>query len=286
MNKLIVLFVLISLFRIQSSYSQEDINEQKRDSTNNKKEFKEWNRFSLKLGYFLSSDNSGIILGSKQLGLGLVIDLEDALALETSTFVFRGNASYTFGKRDKSHVVIDYFRINRTASKVLDAELEIGDVIYPVDTKIDSKYFISVIRLKYDYSFYQDDRVSLGASLGFFILPINFSFQSTVSSGQSAKLTAPLPVLGLRSNFAITPKLFLMQEAELLYLKVDNFTGSIVDLNFAIEHKTFDHFGFGLGINSNTLRIKAEGNSYPNIDFFGDITMEYSGLKFYASYFF
>jgi len=48
----------------------------------------------------------------------------------------------------------------------------------------------------------------------------------------------------------------------------------------------WDHFGFGLGINSNKLQIKAKGNDYPNINFFGDIRSEYAGVKLYASYFF
>jgi hypothetical protein len=53
-------------------------------------------RFSLGLGFFYSADNAGITLGSKQAGLGIVYDLEDALGLNTSSFVFRGDANLKF----------------------------------------------------------------------------------------------------------------------------------------------------------------------------------------------
>jgi hypothetical protein len=114
-------------------------------------------------------------------------------------------------------------------------------------------------------------------------MPLNFSLETTNSNEQSGTMIAPLPVLGLRSDFLITKKMVLKQSAELLYLQVDNFAGSILDLNFAIEHKTFNHFGFGLGINSNRLNISATGDDYPGVDLFGSVKMDYTGAFVYIS---
>lgn len=284
--KLLVLLFILTALSFQSSYGHTDQSIQITDTAENKIDTKTWDRFSLSLGYFFSGENSGIMLGSQQLGIGLVIDLEDALALKTNTIVFRGIISYTFAKTNKHNIIVDYFSINRSAIKILGKDIEIGDEVYPIGTQVDSKLYFSIVRAKYNYSFFQDKRVSLGSSIGLFIMPLTFSAKANGLKSQSTKLVAPLPVLGLRFTFAVTPKLFLKQEADVLYLKVDNFTGSIVDLNFAIEHKTFKHFGFGLGVNSNKLQIRAAGKNYPNINFFGDLRMEYTGLKLYASYFF
>ncbi len=234
-------------------------------------------RFSLGMGFFYSADNTGITLGSKQAGLGIIYDLEDALGLKTSSFVFCGNAKLQFGKRNRSAVVLNYFGINRRATKTLEADLEYGDITYPVGTRLDSKFYLSIIRAKYEYLFLQDDRVSLGFSAGLYIIPLSLSVKSGSSEEQSTAFIAPLPVFGLRSDFMITKKLALKESAELLYLKIDNFSGSILDLKLAVEHRTFKHFGFGFGINSNKLSVAAKGEDYPGIDFFGTIKMDYTG---------
>jgi hypothetical protein len=234
-------------------------------------------RFSLGLGFFYSADNAGITLGSKQAGLGIVYDLEDALGLNTSSFVFRGDASLKFGKRHRSAVVFNYFGINRRANKTLEADLELGDITYPLGTKLESKFYLSIIRAKYEYTFLQDDRVSLGFSAGLYIVPLSFSVKSGSSEEQSAAFVAPLPVFGLRSDFLITKKLELKESAELLYLKIDNFSGSILDLKLAVEYRASKHFGFGIGINSNKLSVAAKGEDYPGVDFFGTVKMDYTG---------
>jgi hypothetical protein len=234
-------------------------------------------RFSLGMGFFYSADNTGITLGSKQAGLGIVYDLEDALGLKTSSFVFRGDANLKFGKRHRSAVVLNYFGINRRASKTLEADLELGDITYPIGTKLDSKFYLSVIRAKYEYTFLQDERVSLGFSAGLYIIPLSFSVKSGSSEEESTAFVAPLPVFGLRSDFLITKKLELKESAEFLYLKIDNFSGSILDLRLALEYRAFKHFGFGMGINSNKLSVAAKGEDYPGIDFFGTVKMDYTG---------
>ncbi len=254
---------------------------QKADSV--KTRLENWDRFSVSLGGFMAGYNSGITLASGQLGLGVQIDIEDALGLNTNQFAFRGSAIYRFGKKLKHSASVGYFGIARNSRKFLNEELELGDNVFPIGTEINSKFDLTILRAKYDYAFFQDDRVSLGASFGLFIMPVNFSVQANNNNEQKAKFTAPLPLLGLRSDFRINKKLYLNQSVEILYLSVSNFTGSILDLNVAVEHKTFEHIAFGIGVNANKININIENEDSP-IKFFGDIKMDYTGLLFYAKY--
>lgn len=283
--KFSIFLLLILVFTAEILYCQTDsLLIKQKEFEENKFSF-EKERFSVGLGLFNSIDDAGITFGSKQLGLGVIIDLEDALGLETSSFVFRGSANFKYGKRFQHDIVFDYFSINRRASKTLEADLEIGDNIYTVGTKLESKFNVSIIKAKYEYAYLQDDRISLGLTAGLFIMPLKFSVISDSLDEQKTSMVAPLPLIGLYSNFLITKKLVLRQRAEMLYLKVDNFTGSILDLNFSVEHKTFKHFGFGLGFNLSRLNITAKGNDYPEINFFGSIRMEYSGALLYVRFY-
>jgi len=253
------------------------------DSTQSKAD--SWDRFSVSLGGFLASYNSGITFGSQQLGVGIQINIEDALGIQASQFAFRGNATYNFGKTRKHSATLGYFGIIRNSKKVLEEEIDYDGEIFPIGTELTSEFNLTILRAKYDYAFFQDDRVSLGASFGLFIMPISLRVSAFGNQEKKTQFTAPLPLLGLRSSFKISDKFYLNQSVEVLYLAFTNFTGSLLDLNIVLEHRTFDHIAFGAGINSNRLNFNIK-NPDSAIDFFGDISMDYTGLLFYGKYFF
>ncbi len=244
-----------------------------------------WDRFAVNFGGFFSAYNSGITFRSKQIGLGVVIDIEDALGLETTVFSLRGEATYKIGKSKKNYLTIGYFGINRNARKTLDKELELGGIIYPIGTEVTSKFNLSIIRIKYGYSFYQDARVSIGASFGLYIMPVAFIVRAQGQEDHETNFTAPLPLIGLRTDFQITRKFYLKQNVEFLYLSTSSFSGGILDLAVFLEHKTFKNVAFGIGVNSNRLNVSLKKPD-SNIDFFGDITMDYTGVLLYAGFYF
>jgi hypothetical protein len=118
-----------------------------------------------------------------------------------------------------------------------------------------------------------------------FIMPVNFSVKAQGKEDQVTKFVAPLPLLGLRSDFLISKKFYLHQTAELLYLNFTNFKGSLLDLAIMLEHKTFKNVGFGFGINSNRVNVTLK-DPESKFNFFGDIRMDYTGLLLYARYYF
>jgi hypothetical protein len=137
----------------------------------------------------------------------------------------------------------------------------------------------------YTYSFFRDERFNINSSIGFFVSPIRFELNATGSEAKKTDFIAPLPVFGLQSEFALTPKLFLKQGVEFLYLKFSGFTGSIVDVNMVMEYNAWEQVGLGIGLNAFRLRIESIDEDYPLIDFQGNIDYGYSGLLFYVKYY-
>ncbi len=280
---LCVLLTLLSL----SAYSQDSgIN----NSTTSEQEEHEqvkatWNRFQISFGGFFAGYNSGITLGLEQIGAGVSVDLEEALGLNTSGWVLRGDAMYTFGKRKRSAVRVGFFDINRSASLVLDETLEIGETEFPIGTTINSKFDMTIIRAKYSYAFIHDDRVSFAVSGGFFILPLSFGIEALGLEAQRADFVAPLPVVGLRIVLKLIGKFSLYNSSEILYLSTSEIGGSILDFNFRLSHSTFDHFGFGLALNTTRINVYSRSSS-GGLDFVGDAKMEYTGIALYGSFYF
>jgi hypothetical protein len=119
-------------------------------------------------------------------------------------------------------------------------------------------------------------------------MPIDFGFSATglVNVGGSENFTAPLPVLGVRADFEITPKWYFRSGLQVFYLEIGEFAGSILQTNVAIEYLPWKHFGFGLGFDSLNLRVEADGDDYPGIDFQGEVNFHYTGLQLYAKLYF
>lgn len=245
-----------------------------------------WEKFSVSLGGFITGLSTDILYGSEQLGLGLAINMEDALGLETSSFVLRGETDYNFGKRERHQIGLRYFGFFRNSVKVLESEITIGDQVYPIGSEIDSRFDMQIFKTTYKYAYFIDSRVKLGASIGLYIMPINFSISSLGSLEEASKFIAPLPVLGLDAEFAITPKLLVKQGIDVLYLQIEEFKGTITDVNFRIEYNPWKHIGFGVGYDSYLMSIKNANPGSGIFDFVGSFKSGYTGILFYGKFFF
>lgn len=275
LNLILILF-LNSIFGL----AQEGSKKSKSDSLKYN-----WERFSVNLGGFLTGMNSDIALGVKQVGLGVTINLEDALGLKTSILALRGEAGYNFGKRKRSAVRFDYFGLFRNSSKVLESDIELGDTIFPIGTEVNSRLNIQNFKINYDFNFFMDKRVKLGFTVGLFIMPIDFSTSALGLSEEAVYFVAPLPVLGLQTQFAITPKIYLKQTIEVLYLEISSIKGNIIDFNTRIEYNAWNHIGFGLGIDSNRMSISGVKDRENFLDFNGSVKTEYTGLLFFVKFY-
>ena len=53
-----------------------------------------------------------------------------------------------------------------------------------------------------------------------------------------------------------------------------------------LEYNAFKNLGFGIGLDRFNMRIEAEGEDYPNIDFNGTFEFSYFGLMAYCKVYF
>lgn len=269
-TRAILLICFIFCFNI--AYSQSDSSSFKTE------------RFSVSLGGFYTALGSSVIVGSDDLGVGLSLDLEDALGLRTSAFVLRGETQYTFGKRRNKKASLNYLGLFRTADKVLDSDITLGDITYTASSQVKSEFNLEVYELSYNYGFFQDDRMRLGIGGGFFVMPIEFSVSASSNKSRFFEVVAPLPVIGISTDFYINPKWTFSQSVDLLYIQFGDFSGSLTDINISVDYQAFERFSFGAGVNSFRLNIEAKDELFSGLDFTGNIETSYTGLLLYAKY--
>ena len=245
-----------------------------------------WEKFNIQGGAFFAALNNKVTVGSE--GAGVAVDLEDALGLDTQNTVFRLGTLYRIGEKRRHRVDLDYLYFNRSASKTLGKDIVVNDNIITAGTKVNSTFNYQIIRAAYSYSFFQDERMDLAASIGFFVMPIKFELEA---EGRGSKqgdfnFTAPLPAIGLRGDFAVTPRWFIRTNLDVFYLEYKSFKGALVDSRIAVEYNPWEHFGFGLGFDNFRLNLEAKDKDYPGVDFQGVIKSQFMGVQLYARYFF
>ena len=249
-----------------------------------------WEKFSLDLGYFIANTDTSVRLGS---GLGVSVDMEDLLGLDSTDSAGRVRASWRFTDNRRHRLDFQWFGFRRDGSRTIGEDIHYkdkdgNDQVIDAGTYVESFFDFDIYQAAYSYSFFQDDRIDLAGSLGLYVMPIDFGFNATglVNGGGSESFTAPLPTLGVRADFAITPKWIFRTGLQVFYLEIGEFQGSIIDTNVAIEYLAWKHLGFGLGFDSLNVHVEADGDDYPGIDFKGEINFHYTGLQLYAKLYF
>jgi len=249
-----------------------------------------WDRAHVQLGGFLAAMDSGLRFSSSTAGVGVILDVEEALGLDETQVAFRFDGAYRFTKNRKHKFDVTWFSMNRSADRTLGPDEEIvipdpddpdGEIVL-TDTTIESKFNYDIFKLKYKYSFLLDQRVDVFVGGGLYVMPIEFGIGEQGSTATDESITAPLPVLSAGVNVALAEKWFLRQEFDLMYLKISGFTGRISDFNLGLERTLTKSISLGLGVESLAISVEAETSSdSPGVDFAGSVEFQYVGLQFY-----
>ncbi|MFO6423356.1 hypothetical protein [Motilimonas sp. KMU-193] len=217
----------------------------------------EW---SLSLGGFYTTSNTTMDvkspLGDKDFGL----DFEKDLKLSEEKWLPYANLNYQFN--DKHSVYFDWKRLHRSATQErvtepFETDLG-GDTTYIIQAgaRIKTTLNIDIATLGYGYSFYQDDKWDLAATLGMHIMWIEIGLNGEMgacvndscagtpilpNTNAFKDTTAPLPDVGLKGRYLITPNWAVLGQAQYFYLSVDQLDGSLIDLNGGVEYLVNDN---------------------------------------------
>jgi hypothetical protein len=249
-----------------------------------------WEKFNVSLGTFLFNMDSTVRVGS---GIGLTADIEKLLGVKPQSNVFRVDSSWRFTPNRRHRLDLSWFLIRRSATKNVGQDFDIEDnngaiTTIHAGTEVTTHFNLDIIEGAYSYSFFQDDRVDLAAIAGFYVMPMNFGLSATgLGEGEgSLSFTAPLPVIGYRMDFALTPRWFIRTGSQIFYVEYQSFVGKLTEMRGAVEYLPFKNFGFGGGIDSMRIFLEGQGKDYPNIDINGSLEFQYTGIQLYAKFFF
>jgi hypothetical protein len=127
----------------------------------------------------------------------------------------------------------------------------------------------------------------VAANIGLHVTDMTLKLNGTASvnggapvSGafQSNSVTAPLPVIGLRGAWAVTPNLVLDAQGQFFKLNGNGYGGSWSDLRANATWMFTKNYGLGLGYDRYYNRVDVTKDNFD-----GKVKFGYSGLLLYGT---
>jgi hypothetical protein len=213
-------------------------------------------RFVFEFGGFYSRSSTQASLGPPAGGTGVVVDFESTLGLKERNL--SGIGGFLWRITDRWRLEVEYFSLNRDASRALETEVKWGDKTFPVGTTVDSRYDFSDIRVSAGYSFFKRRDKELGIGAGLHVAGIKSSIQAAGVGAESSDVLAPLPVLNLYGVFALTNEWAVRFRLDWLSLNYDAYSGDLRNTAIDVLYQPFRNVGFGFGVRTFVLDVEID----------------------------
>ena len=125
---------------------------------------------------------------------------------------------------------------------------------------VSSKFDFSDLRVSAGYSFFRTPDKELGVGLGLHMASYDVSLNSPATGGEGQDVLAPLPVLSLYGQFALTDRWAVGARLDRFSLEYDKFSGGLTSLALDLQYQPFRHVGFALGYRGLFIKAEVEGD--------------------------
>lgn len=232
-------------------------------------------RASIMLGAFITDRESNTRLDSDA-GDGTEIDMEDDLGLEASTSVARLGGYVWLGRRHRLDGA--YFDLSRSASIPIQETIDFGDQTFEINTALTTEADLTIIKADYTFAALAKDRGFLGITAGLYVAESGYALsQPTLGRAETEDVTAPLPLIGLRGDYAINDRITLRGASQWFAFETDDLDGRLVDFYVGADYGFGQRMAVGLAYNSVSMNIGAQEDD----GFNGRIDWGYDGFLLY-----
>ena len=214
-------------------------------------------RFYFGAGAFFPKTTTSAQLTSRT-GVGAMVDFEDTFGMGSAETVPVALARWRFGERWR--VEAEYFQLNRSGEKTIDRNIQWGENVYPVNASVQSKFDFSDLRVSVGYSFFKTRDKEIGVGLGLHVAAYDVGLTSNSVGSEQQDVTAPLPVLSVYGQFALTDHWAVSARLDRLSLSYQNYDGSLTAMGIDLMYQPFRHVGFGIAYRDLFIDLQAEAD--------------------------
>ena len=214
---------------------------------------------TLRFGAFIVSDlQTTLFSGTTSHPLGGQVQLDRDLGVSDSLTAGRIGWEQRFNKRHGMD--LEYYELSVDGHRPLERSITIRGRPIAVGVDLHSTYEERIFKVDYNFTFHDEGKVALSVSAGAHVSEFDFTtnVSGAVEQEQQSSASAPLPVLGGRLLFRITPKLSFIYNTDLFLFNDGHAEGSLADSRLLLEHRTFERFYFGGGLSRFELNLDVQ----------------------------
>jgi hypothetical protein len=203
-------------------------------------------------GYLPKVDSTVRVAATAGPNLASTIDLESDLDLDDRKALPQVSAGVRLGDGGWS-LEAEYYALRRTSSVSMRREIVFDDAVYPVGVRVDSSFDSSIYRATIGYAFLRKRDTRIGAAVGLHATDFEVALSGearlggVTTQGVARRRTflAPLPTVGLFASQRLLPDLVVSGRADYLSLKIDEYSGRLLNAQASIVWRFARNVGVG-----------------------------------------
>lgn len=245
-------------------------------------------RFSLSIGAYEQVDyQTRIRLSDGNLGVGAVLDVEDSLNVEEDTgAMLRLDGHYRFNRAHRLEWT--WYGAERTGFvEIFDENISLGDLDFRFGSNVESAIEFGVFKLGYAWSFVNSRSWELTAGAGLNFYRNRLKITRRLFTGQDVDVRefeeegeSPLPMVSFGARYRPN-RWAVYWDYEVVAIELGDYSGRLQESLIGVEHHTWEHVGFGLGVvNSGDFVEMEDGGDT------GEFDSDYQGWRVYLKTYF
>jgi len=185
-----------------------------------------------------------------------------------------------------------YFDHDVRHTETIDRDFVWGDYTFQVGGQVTAETKFRVYELDYEFAFLRRPNYAIVALAGVHLddlaLKLSGNASLTVDTGggpveqtatfvtQSNSVPVPLPVLGVRADWAVSPHIYVDAAGQVFALSYQGISGNWFELRAGATWMFGDHFGIGVGYDRFATHVDVS-----KLSFTGRLNFGYQGLLVY-----
>ena len=242
--------------------------------------------FSLDVGIFYPDRDTSLRVNGSVDVENRRFDFNEGVGRENNDNIFAAEMAWRY--RDNWSLLAQYFDSSSSTSRVLQEDIQWGDVVFGAGSGVSGGTSLEVTRLFVGKHLDTLPHHDLGLGLGIHWLHIGAFIEGTIiangepmTARRSVSSDGPLPNLGIWYRYSFSPRLALRTRLDLMSASVGEYSGLLLNASAGLHYRVTEHFG--IGVSYNLFELDAEVDKS---DWRGNVDTRYNGLYVSASAFF
>jgi hypothetical protein len=228
-------------------------------------------RYKLSIGTNIARFNSNITINSQDGSIDSDINFEEDAGFDSDIRTNWISGWYRVG--DNHRLNLTYIPIHRSGFRQTDKDIIVDNTTIKAGAVVAGEINNNIFDLSYIYSAYKRPNLEVGLSAGLYWLDTDFEilaageiqaegddtpvFKSDYESSQ--KLQAPLPLIGIRADYEITPSWRTQAAFRYLSVNIDNLEGEVFTVEIGTEYYFNRNWGLGASLAYVDLNVDTNG---------------------------